>query len=93
MFKIILIFTCLLVLGNLAKRCPVKSKRRICLLSCGIATTPVLETANLLAALSPRIVAKGLLILRNSHTLTLLSSDPETILSSRVKTAEVTVLY
>lgn len=54
---------------------------------------PVLDTANRLAALSPRIVAKGLRIFRNSHIFTLLSSEPETILSSRVKTADVTVLH
>lgn len=54
---------------------------------------PVLETASRLAALSPLIVAKGLRIFRNSHIFTLRSSDPETILSSRVKTADVTVLY
>jgi len=61
-------------------------------LSCGIATIPILETDSLLAALSPRIVANGLRMLRNSHTFTLLSSEPDTILSSLVKTADVTVL-
>lgn len=84
--------TCLLVLGSLANRCPLISKSRICLLSWGIATTPALETANLFAALSPRIVASGLRIFRNSQTFTLRSSDPETILSSLVNTADVTAL-
>lgn len=84
--------TCLLVLGSLANLCPPRSNSRICLLSWGMATTPLLETASLLAALSALIVASGLRILRSSQTFTLLSSELETILSSLVKTADVTVL-
>lgn len=38
------------------------------------------------------IVATGDLILRKSHTLTDLSSEPDTTLSSRVKTVDVTLL-
>lgn len=93
LLKVKFLLTCLLVLGNLANRWPLRSNNLICLLSCGIATIPVLETASRLAALSPRIVAKGLRIFRNSHIFTLRSSEPETILSSRVKTADVTVLW
>ena len=54
--------------------------------------TPVEDTAILFTAESDRIVAKGDLIFRISQTFTLLSSDPDTTLSSLVKTAEVTVL-
>lgn len=54
--------------------------------------TPALDTDSLFAELSPRIVANGLLMFRNSQTLTLLSSDAETILSSLVNTAAVIAL-
>lgn len=84
--------TCRLVLGSLAIRWPPRSKSRTCLLSWGIATTPVFETARRFAAESDRIVASDDRMLRRSHTLTLRSSEPDTTLSSLVNTAHVTVL-
>jgi len=53
---------------------------------------PPLETAKRLTAESVRIVAKADLIFLNSQTLTVRSSDPETTLSSRAKTVDVTLL-
>lgn len=54
--------------------------------------TPLLETANRLTDESVRMVVNADRIFRNSHILTVLSSDPETTLSSRVNTADVTLL-
>lgn len=54
--------------------------------------TPVGDTARRFADESERIVARGDLMFLKSHTFTLRSSDPETTLSSLVKTAQVTVL-
>lgn len=63
------------------------------LLSCGIAITPLCETANRFTAASVRIVVKAERIFRNSHTFTVRSSDPDTTLSSRVNTVDVTLLH
>lgn len=65
----------------------------MCLLSCGIAITPVCETAKRLTAASVRIVVKAERMFRNSHTFTVRSSEPDTTLSSRVNTVDVTLLY
>lgn len=54
--------------------------------------TPAAETATRLIAESAVMFANGERIFLKSHTLTVLSSDPETTLSSLVNTAEVTVL-
>lgn len=54
--------------------------------------TPLFETAKRLTALSVRMVVSADRMLRNSHTFTVRSSDPETTLSSRVNTVEVTLL-
>jgi hypothetical protein len=86
------LLTCRLVLGSLAIRWPPRSNSLTCLLSWGIATTPLLETANRFTAESDRIVASDDRMFRRSHTLTLRSSEPDTTLSSLVNTAHVTVL-
>lgn len=57
-----------------------------------MAITPVDETDNRFTAESARIVASGERILRRSHTLTVRSSEPDTTLSSRVNTDDVTLL-
>ncbi|KAH0817304.1 hypothetical protein GEV33_005487 [Tenebrio molitor] len=88
----ILLCPCLLERGSLANLCPDKSNNLTCLLSCGIAIIPFAETLNLFTAESTLIVATGYLIFFRSHTFTLLSSEPETTLSSLVNTAEVTLL-
>lgn len=88
----ILLWPCLLDLGSLASLCPERSKSRTCLLSWGIAITPVEETESLFTAESALIVAIGERMFRKSHTLTLRSSELETTLSSRVNTADVTLL-
>lgn len=80
-----------LVRGKRATRCPFKSKRRICRLSWGMAIIPPLETAKRFTDESVRMVASAERILRNSHTLIVRSSEPETTLSLRAKTLEVTV--
>lgn len=54
--------------------------------------TPLLETANRLTDESVRMVVNADLMFRSSHILTVLSSDPETTLSSRVNTEDVTLL-
>lgn len=54
--------------------------------------TPLLETANRLTDESVRMVVNADLIFRSSQIFTVLSSDPETTLSSRVNTADVTLL-
>lgn len=84
--------TCRLVRGNRATRCPFKSNKRICLLSCGMAIIPTLETAKRLTEESVRIVARAERIFRNSQTFTVRSSDPDTTLSSRANTVDVTLL-
>lgn len=86
------IFTCLLVRGKRATLWPFKSNKRICLLSCGIAIIPMLDTASRFTEESVRIVVKAERIFRNSHTFTVRSSDPDTTLSSLVKTVDVTLL-
>lgn len=79
-----------LVRGKRATRCPFKSNSRICRLSWGIAIMPPLETAKRFTDESVRMVARAERILRNSHTLIVRSSEPETTLSSRAKTLDVT---
>lgn len=54
--------------------------------------TPFAETANRFTAESVRIVVNAERMLRNSQTLTVRSSEPETTLSSRVNTVDVTLL-
>lgn len=88
----ILLCPCLLDLGSLANRCPFKSNSLTWRLSCGIAIVPFEETDKRLTAESERIVATGERKLNKSHTLMLLSSEPETTLSSRVNTEDVTLL-
>lgn len=90
--RIKIAITCLLDLGNLPRRCPFKSNIRTCLSSCGIAIRPFDDTDKRFTALSNLIVAKEALILRISHILTVLSSDPDTSFSSLVKTALVMLL-
>lgn len=85
-------FTCRLVRGKRAIRWPFRSNRRMCRLSCGIAMMPPFDTEILLTAESRRIVVKADLIFRSSHTLTVLSSEPDTTLSSLVNTVDVTLL-
>lgn len=84
--------TCRLVRGNRAMRCPFISNSLICRLSCGIAITPDGDTDIRLTAESVRMVVNAERIFRNSHTLTVRSSEPDTTLSSRVKTVDVTLL-
>lgn len=86
------LWPCRLDLGNLANRCPDKSYSRTFLLSCGIAMIPLEDTDRRLTAESPLIVATGDLIFLRSHTLTFLSSELDTTLSSFVNTADVTLL-
>uniref|UniRef100_A0A8W7PD53 Uncharacterized protein n=1 Tax=Anopheles coluzzii TaxID=1518534 RepID=A0A8W7PD53_ANOCL len=57
-----------------------------------MAITPLADTANRLTAESVRMVVSAERMLRSSHTFTERSSDPETTLSSRVNTVEVTFL-
>lgn len=78
--------------GKRAIRCPFRSNRRMCRLSCGIAIMPPFDTEILLTAESSRIVVNADLMFRNSHTFTVLSSEPDTTLSSRVSTVDVTLL-
>lgn len=78
--------------GSLASLWPVKSNRRTCRLSNGIAMIPFDETDRRLTAESALMVAKGDRMFRRSQTLTVRSSEPETTLSSFVNTAEVTLL-
>lgn len=80
-----------LVRGNRATRCPFKSNNRICRLSCGMAIIPPVETARRFTDESVRMVDKAERMFRNSQTLIVRSSDPETTLSSRAKTLDVTV--
>lgn len=58
-----------------------------------MAITPPADTDIRLTAESVRMVVNAERIFRNSHTLTVLSSDPDTTLSSRVKTVDVTLLH
>lgn len=89
---LIVSFTCRLVRGRRAMRCPFKSNSRIWRLSWGMAITPVGDTDIRLTAESVRIVVNADRIFRSSHTLTVRSSEPDTTLSSRVKTVDVTLL-
>lgn len=57
-----------------------------------MAMMPPDETDILLTGESVRIVVNADLIFLNSHTLTVLSSEPDTTLSSRVRTVDVTLL-
>lgn len=86
------ILTCRLVRGKRAIRWPLRSNSRMCRLSCGIAMIPPFDTEIRLTAESSRIVVSADRIFLSSHTLTVLSSDPDTTLSSRVKTVDVTLL-
>lgn len=86
------LLTCRLVRGNRAIRCPLRSNRRMCRLSCGIAMMPPFDTEIRFTAESSRIVVRADRIFRSSHTLTVLSSEPDTTLSSLVKTVDVTLL-
>lgn len=54
--------------------------------------TPLFETASRFTAESSRMVVSADRIFLNSQTFTVLSSLPETTLSSRVKTVDVTLL-
>lgn len=54
--------------------------------------TPLLDTANRLTDESVRMVVNADRIFLNSQILTVLSSDPDTTLSSRLNTDEVTLL-
>lgn len=58
-----------------------------------MAITPPGDTDIRLTAESVRMVVNAERIFRSSHTLTVLSSEPETTLSSRVKTVDVTLLH
>lgn len=78
--------------GKRAILCPLRSNSRMCRLSCGIAMTPPFDTETRLTAESSRIVVNADRMFLSSHTLTVLSSDPDTTLSSRVKTVDVTLL-
>lgn len=53
---------------------------------------PLFDTDIRLTAESNLIVVNAERILRNSHTLTVLSSDPDTTLSSLVRKVDVTLL-
>lgn len=53
---------------------------------------PPLDTAKRLTDESVRMVVKAERIFRNSQTFTVRSSDPDTTLSSLVKTVDVTLL-
>lgn len=53
---------------------------------------PPLDTAKRFTDESVRIVARGERMFRNSQTLTVLSSEPDTTLSSLVNTVDVTLL-
>lgn len=75
---------------NRAILCPLRSKRRIERLSCGMAMTPVDETASRFTGESVRIVVKGARIFLNSQIFTDLSSEPEMTLSSFEKIVDVT---
>lgn len=57
-----------------------------------MAITPLLDMANRLTDESVRMVVNADRIFRNSHIFTVLSSDPDTTLSLRVNTADVTLL-
>lgn len=78
--------------GSRAIRCPFKSNSRMCRLSWGIAIIPPVETDIRFTAESSRIVVSADLMLRSSQTFTVLSSEPDTTLSSLVNTVEVTLL-
>lgn len=54
--------------------------------------TPLFDTANRLTDESVRIVVNADLMFRNSQILTVRSSEPDTTLSSRVNTEDVTLL-
>lgn len=54
--------------------------------------TPPFETANRFTAESSRMVVRAERIFLNSHTLTVLSSLPDTTLSTFVRTVDVTLL-
>lgn len=69
---------------------PLRSNSRIDRLSCGMAITPLVETANRFTGESVRIVVKGARIFRNSQIFTDLSSEPEMTLSSFEKIVDVT---
>lgn len=84
--------TCRLVRGKRAILWPLRSNNRMCRLSCGIAMMPPFDTEIRFTAESSRIVVTGERIFLNSQTLTVLSSDPDTTLSSRVSTVDVTLL-
>lgn len=85
-------FTCRLVRGRRAIRWPLRSNKRICRLSCGIAIMPPFDTEIRLTAESSLMVVKADRIFLSSHTLTVLSSEPDTTLSSLVSTVDVTLL-
>lgn len=86
------VLTCRLVRGKRASRWPLRSNSRMCRLSCGIAIIPPFDTEIRLTAESSRIVVNADRMFLNSHTLTVLSSEPDTTLSSLVSTVEVTLL-
>lgn len=83
---------CLLERGSRASRWPFMSNSLTCLLSWGMAMTPLAETDKRLMAESALIVATGDRMLRRSQTLTVRSSEPDTTLSSLLNTADVTLL-
>lgn len=78
--------------GSRVIRCPLKSNNLMCRLSCGMAMMPPFDTEIRFTAESSRMVVNAERILRNSHTLTVLSSEPDTTLSSLVRTVDVTLL-
>lgn len=62
------VLTILLVLGSRAIRCPCRSNRRTCRLSCGMAIRPPELTAIRFTLASERMVARAERMLRRSHT-------------------------
>lgn len=57
-----------------------------------MAIIPPVDTAKRFTEESVRIVARAERMFRNSHTFTVRSSEPDTTLSSRVNTVDVTLL-
>lgn len=78
--------------GNRAIRWPLRSNNRMWRLSHGMAMMPPFDTEIRLTAESSLMVVRAERIFLSSHTLTVLSSEPETTLSSLVKTVDVTLL-
>ena len=77
--------------GNLVNFCPVcKSWITTCRLSCGIAIKPQEEIESRLTAADVWMLVIGALIFLKSQTLTVRSSEPETICSDRGKQAHIT---